>query len=66
MAFKSDKQRKAFFAKQGNTRSNPNPKMIKEEEWKDLTKGEQLHRISKQMKIGIYDPYLKRRGKNGI
>ena len=26
--FKSDKQRKAFFAKQGNVRSDVNPKII--------------------------------------
>ena len=29
MPFKSDKQRKAFFAKQGNVRSNVNPEIVK-------------------------------------
>jgi len=31
-----------------------------EESWTDLTKIEQLDRVSKQMKIGTYDPYLKK------
>jgi len=31
-----------------------------EEDWTDLTKTEQLDRVSKQMKIGTYDPYLNR------
>ena len=30
-----------------------------EDGWNDLTKSEQLDRVSKQMKIGIYDSYLK-------
>lgn len=30
-----------------------------EKDWVDLTKTEQLDRVSKQMQIGTYDPYLK-------
>ena len=34
--------------------------IIELKDWVDLTEAEQLDRVSKQMGIGTYDPYLKR------